>query len=332
MGENIAGVLWKGDILQVITVTGDTLKKVLRESKQFDQADIQPTKGLTTRAGADCCVYGIKETEDGNYLIDGSLLDEAGCTRIATTNHISVGDTGYPELNDPALARQALPHPRWKAASVRSEEEMENAKHGVGTQISDLACVEMRKQLEEQIRGRRRVRGRGQQIALRTIRPASCAIEARRLGRGWWPGRKSSMDRPILAKKENPKAPPAPRIASQNRPDLESFDERALVEFQLRCETICSEVQRVTQLTGASDSAGLRREGSLHRLRHARRMGAQHQFGGRIRARPAPLQRKLDRQHEDDQSQQHGCSEPAQLLPAQKSGIVGHRFLLARIG
>ena len=106
----IERVLWTGDRLQVITVTGDTLKKVLKESGLFDQQDIQATQEKTeTNQGL--YTFGLRKTEDDQYVIDGDLLDPKRLYTVATTNHITAGDTGYPELNDPLLASKKLPKP-----------------------------------------------------------------------------------------------------------------------------------------------------------------------------------------------------------------------------
>ena len=266
MGENIASVLWKGDVLQVIAVTGDTLKKVLRESKQFDQADIQPTKGHD-ESGRGLLLFGIEETEDGNYLIGGSLIDKNRLYTVATTSHISAGDTGYPELNDPALARRALPESAMEGLSVSSGEEEESGR-AVGTQISRLACVEMRKQLEEQYPGKTAgCVGEDSKslFALSDQRTAQSKPDSWSRVIAWG---KSSMDRPILAKKENPKAPPSPEDREQNRPTWRvSMDELSWNFSSVRNNL--SEVQRVTQLTGASDPAAYAAKG--HSIDYATR-------------------------------------------------------------
>jgi 5'-nucleotidase, C-terminal domain len=122
----IERVLWTGDILQVVTVTGDTLQKVLKESAGFDQQDLQATQEKT-ETGRGFFTLGIGKTEDDQYVIDGDLLDSKRLYTVSTTNHITAGDTGYPELNDPQLANKQLPRPG-----------------GVeGIRISELVCEKM---------------------------------------------------------------------------------------------------------------------------------------------------------------------------------------------
>lgn len=122
----IERVLWTGDILQVVTVTGDTLQKVLKESAGFDQQDLQATQEKT-ETGRGFFTLGISKTEDGQSVIDGDLLDPKRLYTVATTNHITAGDTGYPELNDPQLANKQLPKPGGAE----------------GIRISELVCDKM---------------------------------------------------------------------------------------------------------------------------------------------------------------------------------------------
>jgi 2',3'-cyclic-nucleotide 2'-phosphodiesterase (5'-nucleotidase family) len=124
--EAVERVLWTGDSLQVVTVTGDTLKKVLAESDAFDQRDLQATQE-NLEIGRGLFTLGMRKTEDGQYMVGGDLLDPKRLYTMATSNHITAGDTGYPELNDPQLADKKLPVP-----SVSNEE---------ANRISEIVCV-----------------------------------------------------------------------------------------------------------------------------------------------------------------------------------------------
>jgi hypothetical protein len=138
-GGNVARVLWKGDVLRVITATGGTLKKVLQESKQFDQADLQATLEVP-EPGRGLVFYGLEQTEGGNYLIDGALLDPNRLYTIATSNHIAVGDTGYPELNDPQFIENKLPKP----PTLTRTSFLLKGQEAEGRQISEIVCLELR--------------------------------------------------------------------------------------------------------------------------------------------------------------------------------------------
>ena len=256
LGEVIAGVLWKGDILQVITVTGDTLRKVLRESKQFDQADIQPIK-VSEESGRGLIVYGIKSTEDGNYLINGNLLEKSRLYTIATTNHISVGDTGYAELNDPALADKSLPHSH-RAAASRAERELENLQHGEGKEISELVCKELKQS--------------GCVSDVTDALFASSSQRAPEIRADLWPRTmawlSTSMERPLLSKGEQRLGYPTLQDSAESAATWRLSLKELSWSFGAVRNNL-SEVQRVSQLTGASDPAAYAAKG--HSIDYATR-------------------------------------------------------------
>jgi hypothetical protein len=107
-GELLDRILWMGNYLQVITVKGDTLKKVLDESDKLDALDAQVDNiNLETQRGL--LTLGIQKTQDKQYLVAGTILDPSRLYTVATSNHISAGDTGYPELADPQFGDANLP-------------------------------------------------------------------------------------------------------------------------------------------------------------------------------------------------------------------------------
>jgi hypothetical protein len=107
-GELLDRILWMGNSLQVITVKGDTLKKVLDDSDKLDAFDAQVDNvNLETLRGL--LTLGVQKTEDKQYLVAGTILDPNRLYTVATSNHISAGDTGYPELADPQFADANLP-------------------------------------------------------------------------------------------------------------------------------------------------------------------------------------------------------------------------------
>jgi hypothetical protein len=107
-GVLLDSILWTGDYLQVLTVKGDTLKKVLDDSDKLDALDAQTTNpSVETNRGL--LTWGIQKTRDKQYLVDGTQLDPNRLYTVATSNHISAGDTGYPELADPQFSEARLP-------------------------------------------------------------------------------------------------------------------------------------------------------------------------------------------------------------------------------
>jgi 5'-nucleotidase, C-terminal domain len=107
-GELLDRILWMGNYLQFLTVKGDTLKKVLDDSDKLDALDAQVDNlALETLRGL--LTLGIQKTQDKQYLVAGTILDPNRLYTVATSNHISAGDTGYPELADPQFAEATLP-------------------------------------------------------------------------------------------------------------------------------------------------------------------------------------------------------------------------------
>lgn len=127
---DIEKTLWTGDISRVVLVTGDTLKKVLKESEALDRRDIDAT-AEKLETGQGLFTFGIGKTEDGQYMVDGDLLDPKRLYSIATSNHITAGDTGYPELSDPQLSSKSLPNPSHVAPDTPIK-------------ISEIVCHEMK--------------------------------------------------------------------------------------------------------------------------------------------------------------------------------------------
>jgi hypothetical protein len=141
-GEEIERLLWKGDVLRVLSVTGATLQKALKESDAFDQADVN---GDATLSGLGLVYLGLEPTKDENYVIDGALLDKNRVYTVATSNYITAGDTGYPELanpDDPDLADKRLPVPPRKIPPTIRSQELPK-KEVEGRRISELVCLQL---------------------------------------------------------------------------------------------------------------------------------------------------------------------------------------------
>ncbi len=107
-GELLERILWMGDYLEVLSLKGSTLKKVLDDSDKLDGLDEQATQE-TVETSRGLLALGIEKTRDKQYLVDGMQLDPNRLYTVATSNHIAAGDNGYPELADPQFADQRLP-------------------------------------------------------------------------------------------------------------------------------------------------------------------------------------------------------------------------------
>jgi hypothetical protein len=120
-GVLLDSILWTGDYLQVLTVRGDTLKKVLDDSDKLDALDAQASNP-STETYRGLLTWGIQKTHDKQYLVDGAQLDPNRLYTVATSNHISAGDTGYPELADPQFADARLPRgPKSQPEGTKSQ-------------------------------------------------------------------------------------------------------------------------------------------------------------------------------------------------------------------
>jgi hypothetical protein len=107
-GELLERILWMGDYLEVLSVKGSTLKKVLDDSDKLDALDERATHE-TVETARGLLALGIEKTRDKQYLVDGMQLDPNRLYTVATSNHIAAGDNGYPELADPQFADPRLP-------------------------------------------------------------------------------------------------------------------------------------------------------------------------------------------------------------------------------
>jgi hypothetical protein len=233
-GGDVAQVLWTGDVLRVITVTGATLKKVLQESAQFDQADLQATLEVQ-EVKRGLFYYGLEATEGGNYLIDGALLDPARLYTIATSNHISAGDTGYPELNDPQFADNRLP----KSPTLKTSSFALKGQEAEGRQISEIVCLELK--LAECV-----TLADDSALFARTdqqVTQAKAGVPARMKAWGF-----NSLNQPLFANAEDRSSP---ELNAQDRPIWRFSLLQASFSFQESINNL-SEKERAQLFTGFS--------------------------------------------------------------------------------
>jgi hypothetical protein len=132
-GELLDRIMWMGDYLEVLSVKGSTLKKVLEESEKFDELDEQATNEIV-ETGRGLLALGLEKTRDKQYLIDGMQLDPNRLYTVATSNHIAAGDNGYPELADPQFADKHLPR----------VDKHDNDANDETPRISSVVCEELR--------------------------------------------------------------------------------------------------------------------------------------------------------------------------------------------
>ena len=96
-------LIWKGDLLTLLYVPGEALKKALDLSATIE-ADENSTLSLVMDRGRKLETLGIsKDKVSGDYIINELPLDPKKIYAVATTDFIGAGDTGYPDLATAAL-------------------------------------------------------------------------------------------------------------------------------------------------------------------------------------------------------------------------------------
>jgi hypothetical protein len=105
--QNLDRLIWKGDLITLLYVPGKALKKALDKSDEFEAAE-NATLSLSVDRGRKLETLGIR-SENGEYFINGLPVEDDHLYAIATTDYISAGDTGYPDLAK--AARNPRTHP-----------------------------------------------------------------------------------------------------------------------------------------------------------------------------------------------------------------------------
>jgi hypothetical protein len=113
----IEAIFWKGDYIQCIDVTGDTLKSMLDRSKQLqDEED----NGLATSFSRGWALANVGLDADAKdpakRLIRGAFIDPKKLYSVAITDYLANGDTGYPMLQN----AQPAPADLWSQTQLRS--------------------------------------------------------------------------------------------------------------------------------------------------------------------------------------------------------------------
>ncbi len=113
-------IVWKGDFIQTLSVTGEGLKTVLKKSDGF--AEIEKAGYIPIEEpGWQLVTLGVKPdpNDSGNYLINGRPLDPDALYTVAASDFIALGDTGYPELATPPVGDPDPPaSPQGKVSTV----------------------------------------------------------------------------------------------------------------------------------------------------------------------------------------------------------------------
>lgn len=99
--------IWKGDLLTLLYVPGSALKNALKQSEKYEQDDSDPVS-LADEKSRGLVVLGA-EKKGKEYVVNELPIDDKKVYAVATTDYISAGDTGYPDLDAAALNRKTIP-------------------------------------------------------------------------------------------------------------------------------------------------------------------------------------------------------------------------------
>ena len=102
-------IVWKGDFLNLLYVSGSALQQALKQSKAFDAAD-KSNLSIGENKNRGLVSVGITfDAAHGEYLIDGNRLDPAKLYSVATSDYIGGGDTGFPDLAAAQIRPASVP-------------------------------------------------------------------------------------------------------------------------------------------------------------------------------------------------------------------------------
>lgn len=98
--ETLDRILWKGDFIHRIAVTGAQLRSAMEQSSAFDRQDAEALS-LAHERGRGLAVLGLyRDPVLMEYFVNGDPLDEKRFYSVATSDFAALGDTGYPSLRE----------------------------------------------------------------------------------------------------------------------------------------------------------------------------------------------------------------------------------------
>jgi hypothetical protein len=98
--ETLDRLLWKGDFIHRIAVTGAQLKSAIVQSSAFDRLDAD-NLSLAHERRRGLAVLGLyRDPVSRDYFVNGEPLDDKKLYSVATSDFAALGDTGYPSLRE----------------------------------------------------------------------------------------------------------------------------------------------------------------------------------------------------------------------------------------
>jgi hypothetical protein len=106
--EALDRIYWKGDFVLCRSVQGSVVKRALAQSDRFNSDD-ESNLSLQWEKKRGLVTLGIfKDAVTKNYVVNGIPLDDNKIYQLATTDFISQGDTGYPDLRNLPVGNSPL--------------------------------------------------------------------------------------------------------------------------------------------------------------------------------------------------------------------------------
>ena len=127
----MAAIFWKGDAIQCLNITGDTISSLLKRSKELKDAE---DTGQVTDISFGWFLKYIGVTKDKNadlWLINGQYLDPKKLYVVATTDYLANGDTGY------AMLKGAEPPPSTPLSQMHLRDLAETITQELNLQYVD---------------------------------------------------------------------------------------------------------------------------------------------------------------------------------------------------
>jgi hypothetical protein len=98
--ETLDRILWKGDFVHRIAVTGAQLRSAMEQSSVYDRLDVEDLS-LSHEKSRGLAVLGLyKDPVFKTYVVNGEPLDDKKLYSVATSDFAALGDTGYPSLRE----------------------------------------------------------------------------------------------------------------------------------------------------------------------------------------------------------------------------------------
>ena len=101
--ELLDRIFWKNDYSVRVPVTGASIKSILAQGKAFDQADQNSLTTDLSKGRGLVSLGAFTEAATQTLIINGSPEQDANLYSLAATDFLAIGDTGYPDLQKPAV-------------------------------------------------------------------------------------------------------------------------------------------------------------------------------------------------------------------------------------